>query len=69
MAERLRVRKDTTLESLSERERWLLNLTRAELDGQAVAVQEIIARAETAAKSSSGGSASSSPMTDRTPAP
>jgi adenine-specific DNA-methyltransferase len=33
VSERLRVHKDKTLESLNERERWLLNLTRAELDG------------------------------------
>ena len=32
---RLRINRDKTLESLSERERWLLELTRAELDGQA----------------------------------
>jgi len=34
--ERLRIHKDRTLESLSQRERWLLMLTRAELDGDAV---------------------------------
>jgi adenine-specific DNA-methyltransferase len=33
VSERLRVHKDKTLESLSERERWLLGLTRAELNG------------------------------------
>jgi adenine-specific DNA-methyltransferase len=33
---RLRVHRDRTLESLSDRERWLLNLTRTELDGEAV---------------------------------
>lgn len=32
---RLRVHRDRTLETLSERERWLLELTRSELDGQA----------------------------------
>ena len=32
---RLRIHRDRTLESLSDRERWLLELTRAELDGQA----------------------------------
>jgi adenine-specific DNA-methyltransferase len=32
---RLRVHRDRTLESLGERERWLLELTRAELDGRA----------------------------------
>ncbi len=35
VSERLRVHKDKTLESLNERERWLLELTRTELDGQA----------------------------------
>ncbi len=35
VAERLRINKDKTLESLSDRERTLLALTRAELDGQA----------------------------------
>jgi adenine-specific DNA-methyltransferase len=35
VSERLRVHKDKTLESLSERERWLMGLTKAELDGQA----------------------------------
>ncbi|MBX3421797.1 MAG: DEAD/DEAH box helicase family protein [Pirellulaceae bacterium] len=35
VTERLRVHRDRTLESLSERERWLLNLTKAELDGEA----------------------------------
>jgi superfamily II DNA or RNA helicase len=35
VAERLRINKDKTLESLSDRERWLLALTRAELDGSA----------------------------------
>jgi len=35
VGERLRVHKDKTLESLNERERWLLDLTRTELDGQA----------------------------------
>ncbi|MBI2193067.1 MAG: hypothetical protein HYU36_13900 [Planctomycetes bacterium] len=33
---RLRVHRDKTLESLSERERWLLGLTRSELNGEAV---------------------------------
>ena len=33
---RLRVHKDKTLESLSERERWLLELTRTELNGEAL---------------------------------
>lgn len=33
--DRLRIHKDKTLESLSDRERWLLALTRAELDGDA----------------------------------
>lgn len=33
--DRLRIHKDKTLESLSERERWLLSLTRTELDGHA----------------------------------
>ena len=33
VSERLRIHRDKTLESLSERERWLLNLTRAELNG------------------------------------
>jgi adenine-specific DNA-methyltransferase len=33
---RLKVHRDRTLESLSDRERWLLNLTRTELDGEAV---------------------------------
>ena len=32
---RLKVHRDRTLESLSERERWLLNLTRSELNGEA----------------------------------
>ena len=32
---RLRVHRDKTLESLSERERWLLELTRTELNGEA----------------------------------
>ena len=32
---RLRVHRDRTLETLGERERWLLELTRTELDGQA----------------------------------
>jgi adenine-specific DNA-methyltransferase len=32
---RLRVHRDKTLESLSKRERWLFELTRAELDGEA----------------------------------
>ncbi len=32
---RLRVHRDRTMETLSERERWLLELTRVELDGQA----------------------------------
>jgi superfamily II DNA/RNA helicase len=32
---RLRVHRDRTLESLSDRERWLLNLTRTELNGDA----------------------------------
>lgn len=35
VAERLRINKDKTLESLSDRERTLLAVTRAELDGQA----------------------------------
>ncbi len=35
VSERLRVHKDKTLESLSERERWLLGLTRTELNGHA----------------------------------
>lgn len=35
VGERLRVHKDKTLESLNERERWLLELTRTELNGQA----------------------------------
>jgi superfamily II DNA or RNA helicase len=35
VAERLRINKDKTLESLSDRERWLLALTRVELDGTA----------------------------------
>lgn len=35
VAHRLRIHRDKTLESLSERERWLLELTRAELAGQA----------------------------------
>lgn len=35
VSERLRVHKDKTLESLNERERWLLALTRSELDGEA----------------------------------
>ena len=34
VGERLRIHRDRTLESLSERERWLMNLTRAELKGQ-----------------------------------
>jgi adenine-specific DNA-methyltransferase len=33
---RLKVHRDRTLESLSDRERWLLNLTRTELDSEAV---------------------------------
>ena len=32
---RLKVHRDRTLESLSDRERWLLNLTRSELNGEA----------------------------------
>jgi adenine-specific DNA-methyltransferase len=32
---RLRISRDKTIETLSQRERWLLALTRAELDGQA----------------------------------
>ncbi|WP_166820079.1 SNF2-related protein [Thalassoroseus pseudoceratinae] len=36
VAARLKVHRDRTLESLSERERWLLNLTRSELNGEAV---------------------------------
>lgn len=35
VTERLRVHRDKTLESLSERERWLLCLTRSELNGEA----------------------------------
>ena len=35
VAERLRINKDKTLESLNDRERWLLALTRIELDGSA----------------------------------
>ena len=35
VAERLRVNKDKTIENLNERQRWLFNLTRTELDGQA----------------------------------
>jgi len=35
VAERLRVHRDKTLESLSDRERWLLALTRSELQGDA----------------------------------
>ncbi|MGI6460433.1 MAG: SNF2-related protein [Candidatus Hydrogenedentales bacterium] len=35
VSERLRVHKDKTLESLNQRERWLLELTRTELDGHA----------------------------------
>ncbi len=35
VTERLRVNKDKTIESLNERQRWLFNLTRTELDGQA----------------------------------
>lgn len=35
VTERLRVHRDKTLESLSERERWLLSLTRSELNGEA----------------------------------
>lgn len=35
VAARLRVHRDKTLESLDERERWLLNLTRCELNGDA----------------------------------
>lgn len=35
VSERLRVHKDQTLESLNERERWLFELTRTELNGQA----------------------------------
>ena len=35
VTERLRVHRDKTLESLSERERWLLSLTRTELNGEA----------------------------------
>ena len=35
VAERLRVNKDKTIESLNERQRWLFNLTRTELNGQA----------------------------------
>jgi len=35
VAERLRINKDKTLESLNDRERWLLALTRIELDGNA----------------------------------
>jgi hypothetical protein len=36
VAERLRINKDKTLESLNDRERWLLALTRIELDGRAM---------------------------------
>lgn len=35
VAARLKVHRDKTLESLGERERWLLNLTRSELNGDA----------------------------------
>lgn len=35
VAARLKVHRDKTLESLGERERWLLNLTRSELNGEA----------------------------------
>lgn len=35
VTERLRVNKDKTIESLNQRQRWLFNLTRTELDGQA----------------------------------
>ena len=35
VSERLRVHKDKTLESLNERERWLFELTRTELNGEA----------------------------------
>jgi ERCC4-related helicase len=35
VAERLRINKDKTLESLNDRERWLMALTRIELDGLA----------------------------------
>ena len=35
VAERLRVNKDKTIESLNQRQRWLFNLTRTELNGQA----------------------------------
>lgn len=35
VAARLKVHRDKTLESLSEREQWLLNLTRSELNGEA----------------------------------
>ncbi|MGC4033102.1 MAG: SNF2-related protein [Tepidisphaeraceae bacterium] len=35
VAERLRINKDKTLESLNDRERWLLALSRIELDGRA----------------------------------
>lgn len=35
VAARLKVHRDKTLESLSEREQWLLNLTRTELNGEA----------------------------------
>ena len=35
VAARLRVHRDKTLESLGQRERWLLNLTRSELNGDA----------------------------------
>ncbi len=35
VTERLRVHRDKTLESLSDRERWLLNLTRTELKEEA----------------------------------
>ena len=35
VTERLRVHRDKTLESLSDRERWLLSLTRTELNGEA----------------------------------
>ncbi|RKY09893.1 MAG: DEAD/DEAH box helicase [Planctomycetota bacterium] len=35
VAERLRVNKDKTIETLNQRQRWLFNLTRTELDSQA----------------------------------
>lgn len=35
VAERLRINKDKTLESLNDRERWLMELTRIELNGKA----------------------------------